>query len=619
MNRVSTVSSQLIGVKVYYSQQLSNKTAPTISSKVGSRNIISTKSYAPLSEVVQRAQQQPNSLSSDEWQQLDNAIGTRAVQGLLAGRPESWKPEFKSISEQLNSSSKPENHAAQAKKTELKMFGSQGPEAKQGEGKTAIALNNTNTKCVQRTRDKIPDNFKVGSELSKWIEYYNNYIGAPENDYGKQIFLLGKISTEIANREKNITRPIRRRTQSQRGEETSKIKTTLDQLKNEISQKDKVARKEAKDKAEAEHKEDIKILVEIVEQGSKSKDIRLKNSCEWIKTGRAKLYALTPTGDSYARTKEKKKDPDQYEAFFPDMQMFPDEDIYNTNPPALYVEDDLSNNLNVCFDKRTNLGLQAGKNIEIVNPRKSDSAKIHEILRHEMQHLVDEKFLDYFPLLEPLVKDTKNMLGKAKLKKEIKDITALASYISEYQAYYYQGSYHYDAGKKKGEERESYNQYDDNKKEKMRYEGIDTDFEFTDRQYYISKRIYSAYPDVKTALKDNPVLANGRKFREVVQDYHLLKTDSINKFNSIRVDDFYEALNRIGKKNKDGTILEPETNEKEQKVKYLIGKIDKLKEYEALDILSKGLMWEKIHDHLGGEALEKVIEKLRSAGISLRL
>ncbi|KST68632.1 hypothetical protein BC008_33845 [Mastigocoleus testarum BC008] len=49
--------------------------------------------------MVQRAQQDPNKVSGDEWQQLDSAIGTNATGEVLAG--EQWIPEFKGISGQL--------------------------------------------------------------------------------------------------------------------------------------------------------------------------------------------------------------------------------------------------------------------------------------------------------------------------------------------------------------------------------------------------------------------------------------------------------------------------------------------------------------------------------------
>ncbi len=58
-------------------------------------------SYGYLSEVVQRARQDPSQVSEDEWQQLDSAIGTRATGQILAGQPTPRMPEFYGISTQL--------------------------------------------------------------------------------------------------------------------------------------------------------------------------------------------------------------------------------------------------------------------------------------------------------------------------------------------------------------------------------------------------------------------------------------------------------------------------------------------------------------------------------------
>ena len=98
-------------------QQISRKTTSSSNRTRVSRKQIPTPSYEPLSSVVQRAQQDPKSLSGDEWQALDSAIGTRAVREILAGKKTPWVPEFKGISEQLwgNSEQKSEPIEAKAK------------------------------------------------------------------------------------------------------------------------------------------------------------------------------------------------------------------------------------------------------------------------------------------------------------------------------------------------------------------------------------------------------------------------------------------------------------------------------------------------------------------------
>ncbi len=89
------------GDDMSYYKQVSKKTSPLLSSNPITRNITPTKSYAPLSTVVQRTQQDPKSLSSDELQQLESVIGTRATREIMAGKQTPWVPEFQGISAQL--------------------------------------------------------------------------------------------------------------------------------------------------------------------------------------------------------------------------------------------------------------------------------------------------------------------------------------------------------------------------------------------------------------------------------------------------------------------------------------------------------------------------------------
>jgi hypothetical protein len=84
-----------------YRQQVSKKTSPSIRSVPISKEIAPSPSYGSLSSVVQRAQQEPNSVSEDERQQLESAIGTRSAKEILAGNQGSWIPEFQGISAQM--------------------------------------------------------------------------------------------------------------------------------------------------------------------------------------------------------------------------------------------------------------------------------------------------------------------------------------------------------------------------------------------------------------------------------------------------------------------------------------------------------------------------------------
>ena len=84
-----------------YRQQISRKTSPSSKGKNISKKQSPTRTYGTLSSVVQRAQQDPSSLSGDEWRQLDSAIGTRAVREIKSGKQTPWVPKFVGISAQL--------------------------------------------------------------------------------------------------------------------------------------------------------------------------------------------------------------------------------------------------------------------------------------------------------------------------------------------------------------------------------------------------------------------------------------------------------------------------------------------------------------------------------------
>ncbi|MGK7915636.1 MAG: DUF4157 domain-containing protein [Prochloraceae cyanobacterium] len=84
-----------------YRKQLAKKPSPSHRSTPISKDITPRAIYGSLSSVVQRAQQDPNSVNGDERQQLESAIGTRATGEILAGKQKPWVPEFKGISAQL--------------------------------------------------------------------------------------------------------------------------------------------------------------------------------------------------------------------------------------------------------------------------------------------------------------------------------------------------------------------------------------------------------------------------------------------------------------------------------------------------------------------------------------
>ena len=87
-------------------QQITRETAPIQTSTPISPKRTPSKSFGPLSGVVQRAKKDRASVSREERQQLDSAIGTRATQGILSGAQYPWTPSFRGISTELGSDSR---------------------------------------------------------------------------------------------------------------------------------------------------------------------------------------------------------------------------------------------------------------------------------------------------------------------------------------------------------------------------------------------------------------------------------------------------------------------------------------------------------------------------------
>ncbi|HLP87133.1 MAG TPA: DUF4157 domain-containing protein [Nostocaceae cyanobacterium] len=98
-------------------QQVSQTTSPSLLPTSKTQNMTPNLSYGSLSSVVQRAQQDPNSVNEEEREQLERAIGTRSTQEIFAGKQTPWIPEFEGISAQLWGDSGQVEEPIQAKLT----------------------------------------------------------------------------------------------------------------------------------------------------------------------------------------------------------------------------------------------------------------------------------------------------------------------------------------------------------------------------------------------------------------------------------------------------------------------------------------------------------------------
>ncbi|MBE7171944.1 MAG: DUF4157 domain-containing protein [Williamsia sp.] len=530
---------------------------------------------------------------------------------------------------------------------------------KSSQNKTVVQQKKINLKVLQRKSGRLSEvndvikqaskgAFKTGvygSVVSALSQYHDNSI-IPDNDYGKQIFQLERMYANIKeweNKHGTTDKIIKPGFLGLSKED--KRRKVLDDLKHQIQDEDFLVRKQGYEYASARHYNDRELLKKIIEEGLSQKNDRLlRNSCAWIRAGKTRLYATIPTGDSYARLIKGKKDPYKDEAFFPAGIIGGPGDIYSSQ--VKYNKDELLDNTNVTFTKSKNtLGWNDPGNpgvVAIVTPGEQSKNKVWSTLKHEVQHDADKHknrdalsdynkaaqnadivfgnpdFMNYAdPILGEQAK--KNLLSqfgdeqKINLNyfKGVAGVSAadaeisLSLYKTEFRAYSYQ-------------EGDTFSELDDTKQDQLHEKHW-----FSEKQLAIFKHIYRGYKHTADAWNKNPVLADGKTtFREAVAYYWKPEKESFNRYNSVGVDDFYNALDVLGSK-KAQTILAlqhrldvapvdvKESNIESPKVEALLKILDKLDSSDLEYIFYESpVMFSKIIAHLKGEALKAVFEKM---------
>lgn len=305
-------------------------------------------------------------------------------------------------------------------------------------------------------------------------------------------------------------------------------------------------------RALAAHKKDRAALMKIVRKGAKSKERRTRNACEWILDGRTKLYALSATGDNAERIAHLGVDPTETETWFPegdggagDLQ----------SGVAMYNPLDLDDQTNVCVDEddgpSTNGWNGDGYIAIMLRGGRMKEAEVLETLRHEVQHDAD-KNREKRAAAVPVAGDVQG------------DATDLAQdfegYKTEYRAYSYEGI----AAK-------GYNKLSPTKVV-TKY-----GFKWSERQLEVFEQIHAGYdhtqrfwddsfeagawatanpgetepdgPSDKGSFHEASISANWQSSiearRQALVDYANPDDEGFNKYDSIRVDDFYQALDAV--------------------------------------------------------------------------
>ncbi len=281
--------------------------------------------------------------------------------------------------------------------------------------------------------------------------------------------------------------------------------------------------------AQLNNAKDKSALLNAIEEGLKNRstDRRLANSSEWVKAGKAKLYAQTTTGDSDERIAAAGMTPADDMALFPNGLAGNDDHIYGSIKPS-YKYDDLDNNTGVDLDEdgQVTNGWNVPGAIAIYNARNVPMESVWQTLRHEVQHDADHS------------DDKTTAAGTDKMEQRFE------AYKTEYRAYNYQQT---------GYEHLSVT------KDVSKY-----GYTWKERQLAIFEHIWGGYshtkkfwdnsgvdsqPSSKGSPYDNTLGTPEKTAIEARQTrlvaYVNPDVEGYNKWNSVRVENFYQALKAV--------------------------------------------------------------------------
>lgn len=457
--------------------------------------------------------------------------------------------------------------------------------------------------------------------LTEVSNYHNDSV-TPAADHGKQLIQLETIGNRIKtweDKEGPVTKVVEAGLFGPNL--TEKRRKALKDLKPKVPLEDTAVKDQGLTVATDTHKKDREDLTKYVTDGLKSSDRRLANSCEWILTAKkTTLYAVTPTGDSYARLKKGGKDPAKDEAWFPTGLPGSTGDI--GSPAATYPHTDVTKNtgVNLDDDGKVTGGWNTDGVVTITSPSKKTKDTIYETIRHEVQHDSDKNkgressggLQQAGVQYESATTGTQQKVALALAETE----NALRRYKTEYRAYNYQ----------EGDTPGPYATLDNSVQNKT-VSGLP----FSERQLQIFKHIYSGYAYTKKAWDADADLADGTKFKAAVSAYWNPDKEGFNKYNSARVDDFYRALDAVGGKQAlnevttaykvtAGSVTSKVSDVNDGDFKKLLTAIEALHGDDADYMMNESdAMVKKIKAHLDGAALKKVEEELHDLAVNSKL
>lgn len=309
-----------------------------------------------------------------------------------------------------------------------------------------------------------------------------------------------------------------------------------DLLFNEFQNKQVKGSKKEFKKAWRAHMLDRKKLLGIMERGrhkhkenaasedERMHNLRISNSIEWVYKKKSLLFVVTPVGQMEQRLQANGKEAAQKAAYFPNAYQGAGDVLSRPQP---YNWENLKDNKNVLITSRDHLGARfVGSNrVYLMDMPNRTEKEVYETLVHEIQHAAD-RYEDF---------------NKGKIE------WAWQKYKTEFRAHYVSGEFDLHSDKK----------------------GTGSNGFKTKRQQEVAEQIVRLYPHSKNAWHHGVITENKEetpdnqkdKYRKLFQRkarlYVRPEQFGVNDVNSVRIDNFYNALKNMSNEG----LQSPETQQ----------------------------------------------------------
>jgi hypothetical protein len=355
------------------------------------------------------------------------------------------------------------------------------------------------------------------------------------------------------------------------------------------------------------HQNQSRILAQWVQEGLASDDPLVRNACEWVSSGKSRLFAITPTGDSDERVTHLQHDPKTMLTYFPEVQTGQEAGDISAPGGASYNPLDLDDQSGVTMKPaaeggwNTPTGIPTGVAVVGVPdtvsmfsrwtntvPNAVTKELVWRTLKHEVQHAadrsrdavaaleaqsvplgetidmaqrlvgtlttktpMDHNDLDQLPVPLRTAMSNLHAAATADQPPPSQDFTTVDDWLDDggqqLAALRTQTNFlKYQTEFRAYSYQGNYLQFDNQSPHPVRADYTVPGSAWTERQWKIFAKIHDGYEHTRDGWSaDLPLPGTGQTFRQAVLAYRDPDTKGVNKLDSVRVDAFYDALMRV--------------------------------------------------------------------------